>query len=97
MIINLKQSDILIIQPNHFSQKLNLETEFNVGNEQGRYVYKVNCKGNVYILKDFKIHLEHLSFKDNFDLSRVLLFQTTQSLQSSYTHTLVYGSYNRLR
>ena len=45
----------------YFGERVNIEKQFNIANEDERYVCQVSCKGNVYILKGFKIHLEYLS------------------------------------
>ena len=55
----------------YFGKRVNIEKEFNVDNEEEKYIYQVNCKYNIYILKGSKIHLEYLSSKDKTSLIQI--------------------------
>ena len=70
----------------YFGEKVEIEKEFNIGNEEERYVYQVKCKGNSYILKGFKIHLEHVT-PENYksaDLFMTNLIQINEVFQEYY-------------
>ena len=70
----------------YFGERVKIEKEFNVGNEEERYVYQVSYKKNTYILKGFKIHLEHLSpgNKGSADLFMTSLIQISEVFQEYY-------------
>ena len=48
----------------HFEKKLKIENVFVVGGEGARYVYQISHEGTTYILKGFKIQVEHVDPED---------------------------------
>ena len=70
----------------YFGEEVKIEKEFNVGDKEGRYVYQVSCKENIYILKGFKIHLEHLNSgnKKSKELFMKSLIQISEVFQEYY-------------
>ena len=70
----------------YFGERVKIEKEFDVGNNEERYVYQVSCKDNIYILKGFKIHLEHLNpgNKGSADLFMTSLIQISEVFQEYY-------------
>jgi len=48
----------------HFKKKLKVENLFVVGDEKERYVYQVSYQGTRYILKGFKIRVEHFDLEN---------------------------------
>ena len=72
----------------YFYEKVKIEKEFNIENEEEKYIYQVNCKDNTYTLKAFKIHLENLNPK-----SKTTLIQISQVFQE-YCFAKTAGSFN---
>jgi len=70
----------------YFGERVKIEEEFKVGNEEERYVYQVSCKGNTYILKGFRINVEHLSpgDKKSADLFMTSLIRINEIFQEYY-------------
>ena len=70
----------------YFGERLKIEKELNIPNDNKRYVYQVSCKGNIYILKGFKIYLEHLSpgNKTSEHLFMTSLIQISEVFQEYY-------------
>ena len=52
----------------HFNKKLKIENVFVVGNEDEKYVYQIGYGKDTYILKGFRIHLEHVDPEDKKSL-----------------------------
>eukprot|EP00826_Nyctotherus_ovalis_P008030 TRINITY_DN12072_c0_g2_i1.p1 TRINITY_DN12072_c0_g2~~TRINITY_DN12072_c0_g2_i1.p1 ORF type:complete len:510 (+),score=105.61 TRINITY_DN12072_c0_g2_i1:61-1590(+) len=49
----------------YFKTRAKILQVLTTGDEEKRYVYKISCKGKIYILKGFKIHLEHFNPGDS--------------------------------
>jgi len=45
----------------HFNENLKIENVFVVGNEEERYVYQIKYQKDTYILKGFRIQVEHIN------------------------------------
>ena len=48
---------------NYCGESVTIEEELKVGDFENRYVYPINHRNSIYILKSFKIRLEHLDQK----------------------------------
>jgi serine/threonine protein kinase len=54
-----------------FGERIKIEKNLGDTDSSKRYVYKVSHKGQTYILKDFKIYLEHLNPGNQESLERL--------------------------
>jgi len=68
----------------YFGERVKIEKE--LGNSEGRYVYQVSHKGVPYILKGFRIQLEHLNPEDKTSVVffKASLMQISEVFQEYY-------------
>jgi len=70
----------------HFGGPVVIEKEFEVGSPDERYVYQVNYQNRSYILKGFKIELEHLDPENDSsaEFFKASLIQISEVFQEYY-------------
>jgi len=62
MFIGKKIGDEIYVK--HFNKKLKIEKLFMVGDEERKYTYQISYQGTTYILKGFRIRIDHLEPED---------------------------------
>ena len=74
------------IHSQYFNTRVKIEKEFVVGNPEERYVNQILYQGTKYILKGFKIQLEHLNpeEKESAESFRLSLIQISEVFQEFY-------------
>jgi len=70
----------------HFNARLRIENAFVVGDEEVRYIYQINYQGTTYILKGFKIQVEHVNPESRTSVERFeqIMMKMSQVFQEYY-------------